>query len=86
MIHHQYHGDEPCVHCANAALRAEVERLTAWHTAVDEALVCWEMVASEDARESVNRLCLAERQYSEWIKAGRRGYANQNTSAGEEPK
>ena len=39
MIHHQHHGDQPCVHCANAALTAEVERLRSGMTA-DNDVIC----------------------------------------------
>ena len=38
MIHHQHHGEQPCVHCANDALRAEVERLTRFEDDVFKAL------------------------------------------------
>lgn len=26
MIHHQHHGEKPCLHCENAALKAEAKR------------------------------------------------------------
>ena len=42
-------------------LMEENARLRDWHVAVDEALVCWDMVASDDPRESLNRLMIAER-------------------------
>ena len=151
MIHHQHHGDQPCVHCANAALTAEVERLRSGMTA-DNDVICqvlgralgypWfeddpknfpgatesngvcvgDHVAVTLAVEAAQRVAAlteevavlttqrdglhaeVERLHGLWVEAGnarirleeenaqlraakepKRGYANQNTSASEEP-
>ena len=122
MIHHQHHGDQPCLHCARAALKAEVERLTTLATGRRDSIqVLCEQTMDQDEQIDALKAEVAElRQRDRLIsnqlerradgmdplavhlraevaaltkenaqlraaKEPKRGYANQNTSASEEP-
>ena len=129
MIHHQHHGSNPCLHCDNAALKAEVERLTTLATGRRDSIqVLCEQTMDQDEQIDALKAEVAElrqrdrlisnqlerradgmdplavhlraeveRLHGLWVEAGNarirleeenaklRGYANQTTSASEEP-